>query len=136
MADTPRMPIPAAQAALQWAEMIYPVVMSLAFIIAAAGWSVYKSRSAGEINGTAPRGPGGHLLPSRRRTGNDPDEEEPSMSPLARRMFRYTTALAALTFIANGGVIVFHTMHDHVVGGDGQRWWCDQSRLVGPFSLP
>jgi ATP-binding cassette, subfamily B, vacuolar membrane transporter HMT1/ACLQ len=130
MAGSPKTSISATQAALEWVEVAYPLVLSLAFIAAAAAWSVYKSRSQDEVDREAPKGPGGHLLPSCRRSRNDQDEEESPISPSARRIFRYVTAAIVLTFIANGVAVVLHVMQDALLDEADQRWFCDQSRLV------
>jgi hypothetical protein len=129
MTNNTTMAVPLVQTALEWAEVVYPVLMCLGFIAAAAGCSVYESRSEEEINGTAIKGPDGHILPVARKHGNHMADEALSMSPAARSVFRYINAAVVLTFIANGVAVVTHAMKDHLAG-DEQRWWCEQSRLV------
>jgi ATP-binding cassette, subfamily B, vacuolar membrane transporter HMT1/ACLQ len=98
-------------------------------------YSVYQSRSEEELNGSDAKGPGGHTLPASRHNSNNTEDDAPSVSPTALRIFRYITSAVVLTFIANGGAIILHVMAvyagNHGSSGDYKHyWWCEQSRLV------
>lgn len=126
-------PETATQAVLRTVEMLYPVVLLVAFVVAAGVHSIVTSRSEEDIIVPTVRGPGGKPLPvtKRKREDRQPETVEGyHVGPAGRRFFQYVTAGIILTFIANGVAVAVHTLGDHFDDDDDERWWCGEERTV------
>lgn len=115
------------------AELLYPIVLLIAFITGAAVHSIITSRTEEELVTPVARGPGGKPLPLTKRKREHEDHalpEIPTFSDGARRAFQYVSAGIVLTFVVNAVAIAIHALRDRAVVKDGDGWWCGEERTV------
>jgi len=121
------------------AQLLYPVVLLLAFIVSAGVYSIVTARTEEELVVPTARGPGGKPLPVTKRKREQLDEPRvPAAcagSSVARRVFQYTQAAVILTFFANGAAIAFHALQARGISGSEDGWWCSEQRTVSPIRL-
>jgi hypothetical protein len=123
----------AAEVVYLRAQLLYPVVLLLAFIVSAGVHSILTARTEEELVVPTAKGPGGKPLPITKRKREQLDEpQSPEIcapSGFARRVFQYTTAAVILSFFANGGAIALRALQlrrkDTTEG-----WWCTEERTV------
>jgi ATP-binding cassette, subfamily B, vacuolar membrane transporter HMT1/ACLQ len=122
------------------AQLLYPVVLLLAFIVSAGVHSIVTARTEEELVVPTAKGPGGKPLPVTKRKREQLDEprgpEICAPSGFARRVFQYTTAAVILSFFANGGAIALHALQLRRKDA-AEGWWCTEERTVSftPASL-
>ncbi|KAK4189556.1 putative heavy metal tolerance protein precursor [Podospora australis] len=118
------------------AQLCYPVVLLLAFIVSAGFHSVATSRTEEELVVPTARGPGGKPLPitKRKREQRDPS---PSGSAVENNVevpagvFRYLTLALIISFVANCIALATHTLSSgRISEPDNNLWWCDEERAV------
>lgn len=114
-------------------QLLYPVVLLLAFIVSAGVHSILTARTEEELVVPSARGPGGKPLPVTKRKREQLDEprvrDTCAGSNFACRVFQYTQAAVILTFFANGGAIALRALQ--TPGKDsGNGWWCSEERTV------
>lgn len=128
-----------AELAYLRAQLLYPVVLLVAFVLSAGVHSVLTSQSEEELVVPTVRGPGGKPLPVTKRKREQLDEPQ-VLDPaadcsFARRVFQYGTAVLILTFLANGAAIAVHALQARGNKGSGVSWWCGEERTVS-YSYP
>ncbi|KAK0630595.1 hypothetical protein B0T17DRAFT_590058 [Bombardia bombarda] len=118
-----------AEIVYDYAQLCYPAVLLLAFIISAAVHSILTSRTEEELVVPTARGPGGKPLPITKRKREHHEEPQVGLdvggSGLATAAFQYITAALVLSFFANGAAISAHALQERDVG-----WWCMEQRTV------
>jgi len=116
------------------AQIFYPVVLLLAFILSAGVHSVVTSQSEEELLVPTVKGPGGKPLPITKRKREQLDEPQAldpaTDSSSARTAFRYGTAALVATFLANGAAIAVHALSSGGGAGSKDGWWCGEERTV------
>ncbi|KAJ4286028.1 ATP-binding cassette-type vacuolar membrane transporter Hmt1 [Collariella sp. IMI 366227] len=130
-------PVPSfstAETFLQKAQLLYPVVLLLAFVLSAAVNTIITSRADKNLVVTTAKGPDGKPLPVTRRKRKqealEAYDNANTNGGLAWITFLYLTGGVALSFVANGAVIAFHAIASRQVFGDGKTWWCGEERIV------
>ncbi|KAK0623309.1 hypothetical protein B0T14DRAFT_426482 [Immersiella caudata] len=123
----------AAEAVYLRAQLLYPVVLLVAFIVSAGVHSILTARTEEELVVPTAKGPGGKPLPVTKRKREQLDEpgvpDACAASGFARRVFQYTTAAVILSFFANGGAIALRALQ--LRGKDAtEGWWCTEERTV------
>ncbi|KAB5570203.1 hypothetical protein GE09DRAFT_957754 [Coniochaeta sp. 2T2.1] len=107
--------------------LCYPAVLLVTFILSAAAYSIYSSKSEEELVQPVATGPGGKPLPvtKRKKKHAQTPAFEVHIGLWARRTFQYMTAALCLTFVANCAAVLAH-------GFDEQQpdWWCGEERVV------
>ncbi|KAL2024486.1 hypothetical protein VTK56DRAFT_8297 [Thermocarpiscus australiensis] len=121
-----------AQLVLQTAQLLYPVVLLLAFVVSAGIHSIVTSRTEEELVAPTVRGPGGKPLPitKRKRENASPQAADVSTGGSARNGFLYITTAVVLSFVANGAAIAVHALQSTRSSGLEQLWWCGEERVV------
>ncbi|KAK1751902.1 heavy metal tolerance protein [Echria macrotheca] len=114
------------------AQLLYPMVLLLAFILSAGVHSIVTARSEEELIVPTVTGPGGKPLPVTKRKREQSGEiQVPAIADdrsFARRVFQYGTAALTLSFLANLAAIAVHTLQVH--GPKHFQWWCGEERTV------
>jgi ATP-binding cassette, subfamily B, vacuolar membrane transporter HMT1/ACLQ len=125
------------------AQVLYPVILLVAFIVSGAVHSVVTARSEEELVVPTATGPGGKPLPVTKRKREQLDEprapDAHDGGSFARGAFRYATAAVVLTFFANGAAIAVHALQARGKSGQVGNWWCGEERTVSlppVFGLP
>ncbi|KAK3944616.1 hypothetical protein QBC46DRAFT_157139 [Diplogelasinospora grovesii] len=114
------------------AELCYPVLLLLAFILSAGVHSILTSRTEEELVVPTVKGPGGKPLPvtKKKREAEKPQVLDVKTSNVALRVFQYTMAAVVLTFFANGAAIAVHALQARDKSGNVGGWWCGEERTV------
>ncbi|KAK0646525.1 hypothetical protein B0T16DRAFT_390940 [Cercophora newfieldiana] len=118
------------------AQLLYPVVLLLAFIVSAGVNSIVTARTEEELVVPTAKGPGGKPLPiTKKRKREQLDEPRApdacaTGSGCARRVFQFTTAAVILTFFANGSAIALRALQSSGGKESGTGWWCSEERNV------
>lgn len=114
-------------------ELLYPLVLILAFVISAAVYSVATSRSEEQLDAPTITGPGGRPLPitKRKKKREAARSDERRISKAAKLTLRCLMASLVLTFVANAAVIFAHALTDRRISVPGHlAWWCGDERIV------
>ncbi|AEO69164.1 uncharacterized protein THITE_2119261 [Thermothielavioides terrestris NRRL 8126] len=123
-----------AQAVLRIAQLLYPMVLLLAFIISAGVHTVITSRTEEEFVVPTVKGPDGKPLPitkrKREQEASDADDDANGNSGFAWTAFLYLTGGLTLSFVANGAAIAAHAMQSRRRSGLDAAWWCSEERIV------
>ena len=121
------------------AQLLYPVVLLVAFIVSAGAHSILTARSEEELVVPLATGPGGKPLPVTKRKRGQPGDHRSQVdfpaSSTARRFFQYATASVILTFFANATAIALRALQARGAQGKVGKWWCGEERTVS-LSLP
>lgn len=115
------------------AQLLYPVVLLIAFIVSAGAHSILTARSEEELVVPVARGPGGKPLPVTKRKREQSDDlghTDFSRSSSGRRFFQYATACVILTFFANATAIALRALQARGAPGQVGDWWCGEERTV------
>ncbi|KAL2144084.1 hypothetical protein VTI28DRAFT_9614 [Corynascus sepedonium] len=123
-----------ALSVLQRAQLFYPVILLLAFVISAGVHTVVTSKSEEQLAAPTVTGPGGKPLPvTKRKREQEPLQEfDDTNGPgsFARSVFLYLTAAVVMSFVANGAAIAVHAMKSSRDGGLANAWWCGEQTVV------
>ena len=126
-----------AQSVLRTAQLLYPVVLLLSFIISSGIHTVITSKTEEELVAPDLRGPGGKPLPiSKRKREQQAAESNDDFSGggggggLAWTIFLYLTAGIVVSFVANGAAVAVHAMKSSSDSGLDNAWWCGEERTV------
>jgi hypothetical protein len=133
-------PLTPTERALSLAEIWYPAILLMAFIVSAAVHSVMTARTDEELVKPTALGPGGKPLPLSKRKKPSKRHRlvmDIQLSTPVRRVFQYLHAAVALTF----AVDLFNVTRHALQGRDGisiSGWWCGEERIVRqlPISEP
>ncbi|KAF6839730.1 heavy metal tolerance protein precursor [Colletotrichum plurivorum] len=97
----------------------YPLVLLVAFIGTAAGYTIATARKDEEVNlGAEALGPGGKKLPvtkkKKRRDDDDSDRTRfgPVITPTSKTWLKWTSFAVFLTFLANGVAHFIHVVEE------------------------
>jgi hypothetical protein len=126
-------PAPLAQSILQTAQLLYPVVLLLAFILSAAVHSIVSSNTEEELVVPTATGPGGKPLPvTKRKRGQTVSSHTDSVgrTGCSKTVVQYLTAAVVLSFVANGAAIAAHALQSIRRSGFENAWWCGEERVV------
>ncbi|KAK3379412.1 hypothetical protein B0T24DRAFT_522327 [Lasiosphaeria ovina] len=117
-----------AETVYRRAQLCYPVVLLLAFIVSAGVHSILTSRTEEELLVPTARGPGGKPLPltKRKREHEEPRVQNVYTPSLARRACQYAVAALILTFFANGAAVCARALQFR----NTTEWWCGEERTV------
>ncbi|KAH9906250.1 hypothetical protein F4778DRAFT_725128 [Xylariomycetidae sp. FL2044] len=113
------------------AQLLYPAILLLAFIVFGALHSVHSALQKEDVIVPTVTGPGGKPLPvtkRRRRTGNELPEPN-KFSPATRLLFQTCNILATLTYFAAGGAIAARALINRSAEGE-HGWWCGEAKTV------
>jgi hypothetical protein len=136
-----------AQSVLRNAQLLYPVILLLTFIVSAGIHTVATSKSEEELEGPTVKGPGGKPLPVTKRkreqeaaraeanNNNNNNNNNNGSGGLAWTVFLYLTGAIVLSFVANGAAIAAHAMKSSKDAGLDEAWWCGEERIVS-FAPP
>lgn len=120
---------------LELLEYLYPIVLLVTFISAAAAHSIITARDEEELEVPAVRGPGGKPLPvTKKRRAQHERKPVRDFSLLVKRVFQYVMAAITFTFVADGIAITLHVLADRVEE-KGTSWWCGEPRVVSFIEL-
>jgi len=124
-----------AQSVLRTAELLYPAILLLIFVLSAAIHTIITSKAEEKINFPTVKGPGGKPLPVTKRKWEKiaqelADEDNSRASRLAKSAFRYLTFAVISSFVANGIAIIAHALHSHRHEAREDWWWCGEERVV------
>ncbi|KAL2166389.1 hypothetical protein VTG60DRAFT_2818 [Thermothelomyces hinnuleus] len=122
-----------AQSVLQRAQLVYPVLLLLAFILSAGIYTIVTSRAEEGLVVPTAKGPSGNPLPmtkrKRRRSARAEEDCDIQGGGLAKTVFPYLTAAVILSFVANGAVLALRLRF----GGESKfenTWWRSEERVV------
>ncbi|KAK4234412.1 hypothetical protein C8A03DRAFT_47245 [Achaetomium macrosporum] len=122
-----------AQSVLRTAQLLYPVVLLLAFVISAGVHTIVTSRTEEELVVPSVKGPGGKPLPvtkrKREQEASEPDDNT-GTGGLAWTVFLYLTGAIVLSFVANGATIAAHAVQSSRNDGLDNAWWCGEPTIV------
>jgi hypothetical protein len=123
-----------AQSVLRTAQLLYPVVLLLAFITSAGVHTIVTSRTEEQLVVPSVRGPGGKPLPvtkkKREQEASEPDDDTTGNGGLAWNVLVYLTGAVVLSFVANGAAVVAHAMQSSRNDGLDNAWWCGEQTVV------
>ncbi|KAK4146177.1 ABC transporter-like protein [Dichotomopilus funicola] len=122
-----------AQSVLQMAQVLYPVVLLLTFIISAGIHTIVTSKTEEELATPTVTGPGGKPLPitkRRRRHQASQIDDDANTRGFAWSVFLYLTAAIIVSFVANGAAAAVHAMKSSRDAGFTHVWWCGEQRIV------
>ncbi|KAK3987941.1 putative heavy metal tolerance protein precursor [Cladorrhinum sp. PSN332] len=128
----------AAQTVYLKAQLCYPVVLLLVFVITAGIHSVVTARSEEEFVYPTTTGPGGKPLPvtKRKREHREIADDQDSVhgngngNGIPSGIFKYLTGATILSFIANGFAIASHISQSATDSKSKGLWWCGEERFV------
>ncbi|KAK0711312.1 hypothetical protein B0H67DRAFT_284496 [Lasiosphaeris hirsuta] len=114
------------------AQLIYPIVLLVAFTVSSAVHTILISKTDEERVTSSVRGPGGKPLPvtKRKREEELQEGDHCTGSSVALRVFQYATAALILSFFANGAAIALHALQARGKPGFVGAWWCSEERTV------
>ncbi|GAB1320409.1 ATP-binding cassette-type vacuolar membrane transporter Hmt1 [Madurella fahalii] len=123
---------PLARSVLRTAQLLYPVVLLLAFIVSAGVHSIVSSRTEEELVVPTVKGPGGKPLPitKRKREQGAAQTEDAGGAGYAKKAFQCVTAAVILSFVANGAAIAARILQSVRMSGLEHAWWCGEERVV------
>jgi hypothetical protein len=125
------------QSVLRTAQLLYPVILLLTFIISAGVHTVVTSKTEEQLAAPTVRGPGGKPLPMTKRKleqeSLEADDNASGTGGFAWCAFLYLTGALVMSFVANGVAIAAHAMTSSKDAGLADVWWCGDERIV---SLP
>ena len=128
-----------AQLVLRNAQLLYPVVLLLSFIVSAGIHTIITSKTEEELAGPTITGPGGKPLPvnkrKREQQPRDSDDDAGAGGGLVWTIFLYLTGGIVMSFVANGAAVAAHAMKSSSDAGLDNAWWCGEERTVS-FCLP
>ncbi|KAM7194997.1 heavy metal tolerance protein [Naviculisporaceae sp. PSN 640] len=132
--DPPNIERSTAQTVFLKAQILYPVILLLAFILSAGVHSVLTSRSDEELDVPTVRGPGGKPLPvtKRKREHEEPRVPDFDGQSTALVAFKHLAAAVVLTFFANCLALAVHAS-SHPPRYDALKnshWQCSEERMV------
>lgn len=124
-----------AQSVLQTAQLLYPAVLLLAFIVSAGVHTIVTSRTEEELVVPTVKGPGGKPLPITKRKREQEarqvdDSDVEGGGGLAKTAFLYLTAAAILSFVANGAAVALHAIQSGRESNFEKPWWCGEEQVV------
>lgn len=133
----------ATQLVLRNAQLLYPVVLLLAFILSAAVHTVVTSRTEEELVAPTVKGPGGKPLPVTKRKREQDAQQAADKDGgaggaggrLAWKAFVYLTVAVILSFVANGVVMAARAVRSSRRAAPNQ-WWCGEERIVSLALVP
>ncbi|KAL2181557.1 ABC transporter-like protein [Thermothelomyces heterothallicus CBS 202.75] len=124
----------AALLVLQKAQLLYPVILLLAFTLSAGVHTVITSKSEEQLAAPTVTGPGGKPLPITKRKREQEALQEADdvdgAGGLARPVFLYLMAAVVTSFVANGAAVAVHAMGSTRDGELDNAWWCGEERIV------
>jgi hypothetical protein len=128
-----------AQTVLRTAQLLYPVILLLTFVISAGVHTIITSKTEEELVGSTVKGPGGKPLPVTKRKREqetvEADDDVGGNGGLAWTVFLYLTGAIILSFVANSAAIALHAMKSSSDSGIDNAWWCGEARIVS-FAPP
>ncbi|KAK4167657.1 putative heavy metal tolerance protein precursor [Cladorrhinum sp. PSN259] len=126
-----------AQTVYLKAQLFYPVVLLLVFVITAGIHSVVTARSEEIFIQPTTTGPGGKPLPvtkkrkqEHRELADDQESVHGNNSTISCGIFKYLTGAIILSFIANGLAVASHVSQSSAVSKPKDWWWCGEERFV------
>jgi hypothetical protein len=123
-----------AQSVLRTAQLLYPVILLLTFIISAGVHTIVTSKTEEELAAPAVKGPGGKPLPITKRKrelgASEADDDVSGAGGLAWSVFLYLTGATVMSFVANGAAVAVHAMKSSRDDGLADAWWCGEERIV------
>ncbi|KAK4218038.1 heavy metal tolerance protein [Rhypophila decipiens] len=116
------------------AQILYPVILLVAFVLSAAVHSILTSRSEEELDVPTVTGPGGKPLPvtKRKREQEEPRDLDSDGQSTGLVAFKHLAAVVVLTFLANGLALVAHlnSHHPKYDALQDPHWQCSEERMV------
>jgi len=127
--DEPDMERSTAEVVFLKAQLLYPMILLVAFVLSAGVHSILTSRSEEELITPTATGPGGKPLPvtKRKREHEEPQILDIDEQSSAHGAFQYIAAAVVLTFLANCVAVVVHGLDS---AGKSHEWWCSEQRMV------
>jgi hypothetical protein len=123
-----------AQSVLRTAQLLYPVLLLLTFVLSSGVHTVLTSKTEEELVVSTVKGPGGKPLPvtkrKREQQAHEADDSANGSGGLAWSVFLYLTGAIVLSFVANGAAVAVHAMKSSADGGLDNAWWCGEERIV------
>ncbi|KAI1180309.1 ABC transporter-like protein [Nemania sp. FL0916] len=114
-------------------QYLYPGLLLLILLLLGALYSIYLSRSKGDVVVPTVTGPGGKPLPVTKKRRSDiddqPQEDARRFSPSIKALYQWLYAAVTLTFIAQGAAIAAHALIERNAEGD-YEWWCGEAKTV------
>ncbi|KAK4123518.1 hypothetical protein N657DRAFT_572662 [Parathielavia appendiculata] len=125
----------AAQSVLRTAQLLYPVILLLSFVVSAAVHTIVTSKTEEELVVPAVKGPGGKPLPVTKRKREQQQVPEAhgdnrASGGSAWALFLYLTGAVIVSFVANCAAVAVHAMKSSRDAGPGSAWWCGEERIV------
>ncbi|KAH6636451.1 hypothetical protein F5144DRAFT_180490 [Chaetomium tenue] len=125
------------QSVLRTAQLLYPVILLLTFIISAGVHTVVTSKTEEQLAAPTVRGPGGKPLPITKKKREEEvletNDDARGSGGFAWCAFLYLTGALVMSFVANGAAIAAHAMSS---GNSSKHaaltnvWWCGDERIV------
>ncbi|KAK4157101.1 ABC transporter-like protein [Chaetomidium leptoderma] len=122
-----------AQSVLRMAQLLYPVILLLTFIISAGVHTIVTSKTEEELVVPTVKGPGGKPLPITKRKREQEASEADDVGEgggFAWCVFLYLTGATIMSFVANGVTIAVRAMKSSRDAGHDNAWWCGEERTV------
>ncbi|KAJ4288326.1 ATP-binding cassette-type vacuolar membrane transporter Hmt1 [Collariella sp. IMI 366227] len=123
-----------AETFLQKAQLLYPVVLFLAFVVSAAVHTIITSRADKDRVVPTAKGPDGKPLPvtrrKRKQEASEADDNANANGGFAWITFLYLTGSTALSFVADSAAIAFHVIASRKAFGDDKALWYGEERIV------
>lgn len=134
-----------AQSVLRLAQLLYPVILLVTFVVSSAVHTIVTAKSEEELEMPTVRGPDGKPLPAtKRRKQEQQQQQQQSRSSeadensrrcgLAWTVFLFLTGGIILSFVANGAAVAVHAMQSSREAGLNDAWWCGEEKIVSFFN--
>ncbi|KAL2165743.1 hypothetical protein VTG60DRAFT_3867 [Thermothelomyces hinnuleus] len=121
----------AAQSVLRTAQLLYLVLLTLAFLISASAHTINTSRTKEAVVAPTVSGPNGNLLlVTKKKKAAETDDDGSGHHGFVRSVFLYLTGAVVLSLIANGAAVVVHVVQSSISSGPNDTWWCGDERIV------
>jgi ABC-type transport system involved in Fe-S cluster assembly fused permease/ATPase subunit len=122
------------QSVLQTAQLLYPVILLLTFIVSAGVHTVVTSKTEEQLAAPTVKGPGGKPLPitkrKREQESLEANDNVGGGNGFAWCAFLYLTGALVMSFVANGAAIAAHAMNSSRDAELTDVWWCGEQRIV------
>ncbi|KAK4106394.1 ABC transporter-like protein [Parathielavia hyrcaniae] len=123
-----------AQSVLRTAQLLYPVVLLLSFVVSAAIHTIVTSKTEEELVVPTIKGPGGKPLPvtkrKREQQALEAHGDSRGSGGFAWASSLYLTGAVVASFVANGAAIALHAMKSSRDADADGVWWCGEERIV------
>lgn len=122
-----------AQSVLRNAQLLYPVILLLTFILSAGLHTIVTSRTDGGEACSTVKGPGGKPLPitkrKREQEAQQASDDNNDGNHHSKKIFLFLATAVILSFLANAVAIAEHALQSLVNPAENQ-WWCGEERVV------